>query len=77
MNFNVYLRKNVGEQITKAAGMMCRSRNSIISEAVEEWLHRHTNEWPQGFFDFDPIKDVPDFKKYRKDLKKISKDPLK
>lgn len=26
------------------------------------------SKWPEGFFDFSPIEDVPDFKSYRDDL---------
>lgn len=78
MNFNVYLNKNIGVKVTKIAEAMHRSRNSIISEALEEWVDRHTSsKWPKNFFDFEPITDVPDFKKQRLELKDISEDPLK
>lgn len=77
MNFNVYLRKNVGDRITKAAKILHRSRNSIVSEAIEEWLKRHSSSsWPKNFFNFEPIENVPDFKKLRKDLKNLFEDPL-
>lgn len=77
MNFNVYLKKNIGEKVTRTAETFHRSRNSIVSEALEEWLDRHASStWPKDFFDFEPIKTVPDFKKQRKELKDISEDPL-
>jgi hypothetical protein len=78
MNFNVYVNKNTGEKINEIAKSLHRSRNSIINEALEEWLYQHSNEkWPTDFFNFKPIKDVPDFKALRKDLsKEIKEDPL-
>lgn len=55
-----------------------RTRNSIINEALEEWMNKHSKaKWPENFFDFSPIKEVPDFKSFRKDLKdNIPDDPL-
>ena len=77
MNFNIYVKRDVGERVTRMAKSLHRSRNSIISEALEEWLNKHSpSQWPNSFFDFDPVEDVPDFKKLRKDLKRIKKDPL-
>lgn len=78
MNFNVYLNKGTGEKITLLAKSLHRSRNSIINEALEEWLSSHTQtSWPKDFFDFLPIEDLPDFKGLRQDLKDhISEDPL-
>lgn len=78
MNFNVYLKKMTGERIEKIAKDLNRSRNSIISEALEEWLKLHyPSQWPKDFFKFPPIDDVPDFKSYRKELTDVTEeDPL-
>lgn len=78
MNFNIYLKEEMGSKVTKAAKKLHRSRNSIINEAVEEWLDKHyPSQWSKGFFDFDPIRDVPDFKELRRDLNNnILEDPL-
>ena len=77
MNFNVYLKKEVGQKITKRAKALHRSRNAIINEALEEWLQKHTQtSWPADFFDFEAIKDVPDFQQLRRDLLPPSQDPL-
>jgi len=78
LNFNLYLNKKIGEKVMKAAKEMQRSRNSIISEAVEEWLGKHiSSKWPNDFFSFKPIEDVPDFKALRDDLAELTdKDPL-
>lgn len=78
MNFNVYLKDEVGGKLAKAAKRLHRSRNSIINEAISEWLDNHSpSGWVKGFFDFEPISDVPDFKELRKDLShNIKEDPL-
>jgi len=77
MNFNVYLKKDIGEMVTKTAKKLHKSRNSIVAEALEEWLERHAPlAWPENFFNFDSIEDVPNFKDMRKDLKNVSEDPL-
>ncbi len=78
MNFNVYLNKGTGERVTKVAKALHRSRNSIVSEALEEWLERHSKTaWPKNFFDFPPLEDIPDFHSLREDLKNhLPEDPL-
>jgi hypothetical protein len=78
MNFNVYLNKNTGEKVTQLAKSLHRSRNSIVNEALEEWMERHVaTSWPKNFFDFSPIKDVPNFESYRQDLKEgTTQDPF-
>lgn len=53
MNFNVYVKKETGQRVTKVAKALHRSRNSIVNEALEEWLHKQaSSEWPKGFFRF-------------------------
>lgn len=77
MNFNIYLNKKTGERVKKIAKQLRRSRNSIVTEALEEWLSNHDlRKWPKNFFDFNAIDDVPDFKALRDDLKKLPEDPL-
>jgi hypothetical protein len=77
MNFNVYINKKTGERISKVAKSFHRSRNSIITEALEEWLNNHTqSQWPKNFFDFTPTEDIPDFKAFRKEFKELPEDPL-
>lgn len=77
MNFNVYINKKIGERINQIATSSHRSRNSIVNEALEEWLYNHTqSHWQENFFEFMPVEDVQDFKASRKNLKAISEDPL-
>ncbi len=79
MNFNIYLRKETGERVTQIAHSLHRSRNSIVNEALEEWLSKHdASTWQKGFFDFSPVPEMPDFESLRSELKNnISEDPLK
>ncbi|MCE5294609.1 MAG: hypothetical protein LLF94_08360 [Chlamydiales bacterium] len=78
MNFNVYVPKDIGLKLSEATKALHCSRNSIVTEALSEWLQVHLpSEWPQGFFDFSPVEGVPDFKALRKDLADIvNEDPL-
>jgi len=68
----------MASKVTNAAKKLYRSRNSITNEAVEEWLDRHgSSEWPKGFFSFEPISDIPDFREFRMDLiNNVSEDPF-
>jgi hypothetical protein len=76
MNFNIYLNKDTGKKVKRAAEKLHRSRNSIINEALEEWLSKHSPiSWPKNFFDFEPV-DCPDFKNFRKDFTEIREDPF-
>lgn len=78
MNFNIYLNKDMGAALNRVAKDQHRSRNSIISEALEEWLHNHAKaRWPADFFEFAPIDDVPDFKGLRNELSTPLEDPLR
>jgi len=78
MNFNVYLNKDLGAKVKELTKRLHRSRNSIISEALEEWLENHdSSEWPKDFFDFKAIKEVPNFKQLRQEFSYDSnEDPL-
>ncbi len=78
MNFNVYIPKDIGAKLSKATEALHCSRNSIVTEAVSEWLQVHMpSEWPENFFSFQAIDDVPDFKAMRSDLVDVeNEDPF-
>ena len=77
MNFNVYVPQKLGEEIAKIAKEDRCSRNAIIVEALEAFVrYKQGSSWPQGFFDFEPIGDLPDFKAMRKEFKAPPEDPL-
>ncbi len=78
MKFNIYLKPEIGHKVTLIAKRLNRSQNSIINEALKEWLDRHfLSQWSEGFFDFEPITNIPDFKESQKELNKdIPEDPF-
>ena len=70
MNFSIYLKKELADKVNALSKSLKRSRNSIINEALEQWIKKHeSRSWPENFFDFEPVSDVPDFKTLRKELK--------
>ena len=78
MNFNVYVPKDIGAKLSRATETLHCSRNSIVTEALAQWLELHLpTQWPDNFFNFSPLEDVPDFKALRSDLADVSnEDPL-
>jgi hypothetical protein len=78
MNFNIYVKKEIVIQLANMVKALHHSRNSIINESLEKWLnHPILSQCPKFFFDFNPIEDVPDFKKMREYLKTSApEDPL-
>lgn len=78
MNFNVYVPKDIGAKLSRATEALHCSRNSIVTEALAQWLEVHLpSKWPKGFFAFSPMQDVPDFKALRSDLADVTnEDPF-
>lgn len=70
MNISVYLPQKLISRLSHVAEQQHTSKNSIIREAVEEWITNHCaqSSWPLHFFDFDGVKEVPDFSSYREEL---------
>ena len=78
MNLTIYLKKELANKINELSKSLNRSRNSIINEALEQLVKKYESRpWPENFFDFEPVTDVPDFKALRKELTEPPKDPLK
>lgn len=60
MHFNFYIDDQTGQQLNAAAERFGRSRNSLIREAVEEWIARHMREqWPDAVMKFSGEPDFP------------------
>ena len=73
MKFNVWVPKDIGLKLSKATKELHCSRNSIVTQALVEWLQKHSpTQWPCKFFEFSPIEDVPNFKTLRNDLKDVT-----
>ena len=77
MTLTIYINKELAEQMNTLSKALNRSRNSIIHEAIERWIKEQTEKpWPDNFFDFEAVLDVPDFKATRKELKEPPLDPF-
>lgn len=77
MNFTVYIEDFMAEKVIAVAKIQGKTRNAIVREALEEWYERHAiSHWEPGFFDFEPISDLPDFSNYRLEFKPLKEDPL-
>lgn len=70
MNISIYLPQKLASQLSSAVQQEHSSKNAIIREALEEWLERHhpTSTWPSHFFDFQAVKEAPDFSETRAEL---------
>ena len=69
MNINIYIEDKLAEQLSKYANKFHRKRNSIVREAIRDWLSKHTEQkWPNSILRFNGIREFPDVKELRKDL---------
>ena len=69
MNINIYIEDKLAEQLSKYANKFHRKKNSIVREAIKDWLTRHTErKWPNAILQFNGIKEFPDVKELRKGL---------
>ncbi len=66
MTFAICARKELAEKMKRRSKSLGR-RDGIINEALEKRFFKNTKKWPEGFFDFEPIEDVPDFEALRKE----------
>lgn len=55
VNFSIYLDPETGARLAKAAKRSGRTRNSVIGEAIQQWLERTgPTEWPRELLDAEP-----------------------
>lgn len=77
MNLSIYIDKELAKKITELSKALKRTRNSVINEAIENWIEKQNkSEWPKRFFEFEALPDFPSSKELRKGLKIPKKDPL-
>lgn len=76
MHFNIYLDDRTGTHLNDRAQATGKSRNALIREAVEEWLERHDNAWPEEILAFQGVQDFPAFETARAKLTPPPADPL-
>ena len=72
MNFNIYIHDQLYKELETYRQSLGKTRNSLVKEALTEWLqkHRERKVWPEGLFKFDKsvIGKFPDVKELRKNL---------
>jgi hypothetical protein len=71
MNFNIYVNNQLYQELENYRQSLGKSRNSIITEALMEWIDHHKQtKWPKDFFHFnDAIARLyPNTKELRKDF---------
>lgn len=71
MNCNVYFNQELYKKLERYRKAHHKSRNSIITTALTEWLNTHKDKgWPKSFFEFPAgTKGLyPDVSELRKDL---------
>ena len=68
MNFNIYIEESLAGQVAKLAKSLDKSRNSIIREALQDWITRQTSsQWSEEVLNFSGIEDFPEFEAQRKE----------
>lgn len=70
MNISIYLSQKLASKLSHVAHQQHSSKNAIVREALEEWFAHHypASNWPSHFFDFQAVKEAPDFSSYRSEL---------
>lgn len=77
MNINIYLEDYLGKEITKQATVLGKSRNTIIREAIKDWLtHHEEHEWPACIQTFQGCEESKPFESYRNELTPPKEDPF-
>jgi len=77
MNINIYLEDELGSKVTKAAQALGASRNSVIREALKEWLMYHKSQkWPASVTNYKGDPNFPAFESYRAELGDPKEDPF-
>ncbi len=69
MHLNIYLPDPIAKDFIKSAEQKQLNKSAAMREAVEAWLYENRQpQWPKNFFEFQAVKDAPDFTEYRKEL---------
>ena len=77
MNFNIYFDDETGEQLNQVAKQSGATRNSLVRQAVSDWLSRHGKpQWPEAVMSFNGLADIQPFEANRDKLIPPSSDPL-
>ncbi len=69
MNFNIYIDNKTGKEIISISQLTGKSKNTIIREAIQEWVaHHQIQKWPEIILEFKGVKNLKRFESYRKEL---------
>lgn len=76
MNFNIYLGEELGHRITSYAEKQGVSRNSLIRQAITEFIQDKHQCWPDNILEFQGVHDFPAFESNRHELLAPKEDPF-
>lgn len=69
MNINIYIEDQLAIQLSQYAKKFHKKRNSIVREAIKDWLKKHEqSQWSKSVMQFKGICDFPDISEIRKDM---------
>lgn len=73
MIFSVQMDDELGKSVAAIAKRENRSRNSVVKDALREYVHRHEKtEWPPSVREHlrgkGVLEDIPAFESYRDEL---------
>lgn len=75
MNLHIYLEDNLGYKLTNYSKQFHRKRNSIVREAIKDWIDNHEGKaWSKLIMEFKGIKDFPDVRTLRQNLNESKKE---
>ncbi len=69
MNINVYVEDELGHNLGDLAKKTGKSRNSIVREAIQEYIAKQMSaKWSEKILAFQGIDEGIEFESYREDL---------
>jgi len=69
MDINVYLEDCVARQLLSYSEKFHRKRDSIVQEAIKDWLKKHSKrQWPESILQFEGLKEFPSIEEIREGL---------
>ena len=76
MHFNIYVNRQLGNQLTEYATNQGVTRNRLIHEVLERFIQEERQIWPNIILNFQGVPDFPAFEASRSELLPAKEDPL-
>ncbi|MCX7122234.1 MAG: hypothetical protein NTV32_00885 [Gammaproteobacteria bacterium] len=76
MHFNIYVNRQLGQQLSEYAGHQGITRNKLIHEVLERYVQETRSIWPSVILQFKGVPDFPAFELSRPELLPSREDPL-